>query len=425
MTDAPVAMTFFTDYAATTNRREALTFKEFAGRVAIASAPTKAALPWVKLAIFGDVRTAQGSLRHNDNILEVTGLEADYDAEKISFDTAIEIVEKAGLEALLYTSPSHRREGHGDRWRILCRLATPCPPDRREYFLARLGGLFRDGNVTALAGESWTRSQAYYFGAVDHNPEHRVKLVEGATLDELAELDLIALGKPGAGGAASDTAPHWSAAPQAELADIRAALAAIPNDFVSWIRWNQLGLAVFAASGGSGRGYALFSSWSRRSARYDKDETKDRWKHYRRSPPGQIGFGSLAHWARQAVPGWAKLSTKPKPAPPDTQEAGPTPGPTPRATPIGSLDWYHKCIAGQDGRTLSNLANALLGLREDLVWQGVFSRNGLLDAPILNYPPALWRGNAGADYPRPVTDEDVTSVQEWLHRRGSRRSPKT
>ena len=57
-------------------------------------------------------------------------------------------------------------------------------------------------------------------------------------------------------------------------------------------------------------------------------------------------------------------------------------------------------------------------MREDLVWQGVFSRNGLLDAPILNYPPALWRGNAGADYPRPVTDEDVTSVQEWLQLAG-------
>jgi hypothetical protein len=239
-------------------------------------------------------------------MLSISGVEADYDGEKISFDEAVEILEKAGIEAIVYTSPSHMREGHGPRWRILCRLSKEYPPEHREHFLNRLAGLFRDGNVTVLAPESWTPSQAYYFGAVDYNPEHRVKLIEGEELDELDDLDLIALGKP-AGDKAGDnteTGPHRPGPPQASIGDIQAALAAIPNDWTSWERWNTLGMAIFAASGGSGRGYGLFSRWSRRNDdAYDKTAVKERWRHWQRSsPPSKIGFGTLVHLARQADP---------------------------------------------------------------------------------------------------------------------------
>ena len=197
MIDEPFVITFFTDYAATTNRREAFTLEELAARIADASAPTKEQLPWLKLATFGDVRSRHGSLRHDANMLSITGVEADYDAEKLSFDDAVAVIEKEPLEALIYTSSRHMREGHGSRWRILCPFSQDYPPPQREHFLNRLAGLFRDGNVTVLSAESWTRSQSYYFGAVAHNPEHRVKLIEGQRLDELDDLDLTALGKPG------------------------------------------------------------------------------------------------------------------------------------------------------------------------------------------------------------------------------------
>jgi hypothetical protein len=196
MSEASFAVTFFADYAASTNRRQALTLNELAGRIANTSAATKDRLPWLKFATFGDVRSSKGSLRHDANMLSISGVEVDYDGEKIAFDDAVVILEKAGVEALLYTSPSHQRDGHGARWRVLCRLSKEYPPEHRERLVSRVAGLFRNGNVTVLSAESWTRSQAYYFGAVDHNPEHRVELIEGQTLDELDELDLIALGKP-------------------------------------------------------------------------------------------------------------------------------------------------------------------------------------------------------------------------------------
>ena len=81
-------------------------------------------------------------------------------------------------------------------------------------------------------------------------------------------------------------------------------VAAIPNDGLSWDEWNRIGLAVFAASGGSDEGYIAFDAFSARSAKYDQYKTKARWQHYYRSPPSRIGVGTLVHLARQN--GWAR-----------------------------------------------------------------------------------------------------------------------
>jgi len=59
--------------------------------------------------------------------------------------------------------------------------------------LARVNGLL--GGI--LQSESWTLSQSYYYGSVDNNPHHRVIIVDGQPLDEVDELDLIGIGKPG------------------------------------------------------------------------------------------------------------------------------------------------------------------------------------------------------------------------------------
>jgi hypothetical protein len=52
-------------------------------------------------------------------------------------------------------------------------------------------------------------------------------------------------------------------------------------------------------------------------------------------------------------------------------------------------DWYSKCLEGSDGRTLCNVANSLLALREDPAWQGVFSHDGMLSITILARPKPL------------------------------------
>jgi hypothetical protein len=83
-----------------------------------------------------------------------------------------------------------------------------------------------------------------------------------------------------------------------DLADI---VAAIPNNF-DWNEWNKVGLAIYAASGGSGDGFVVFDDLSSRSAKYQPHAVRERWNNYRRSPPSRISLGTLVHLARQA--GW-------------------------------------------------------------------------------------------------------------------------
>lgn len=154
---------------------------------------TKDACPWVKMASFGDIRTPKGSLRHDDNVLEIYGVEGDYDDEQIHPEQAVEMLERAGIRALVYTSPSHKP--HAPRWRVLCPLATAHAKQDRYALLARVNGAL--GGI--LAAESFTISQSYYFGQVSGN-QYKVLVTfddpeEGTCIDELDELDEFAIGK--------------------------------------------------------------------------------------------------------------------------------------------------------------------------------------------------------------------------------------
>jgi hypothetical protein len=80
-------------------------------------------------------------------------------------------------------------------------------------------------------------------------------------------------------------------------------VAAIPNR-CSWDEWNRVGLAIYAASGGSELGFIAFDDFSSRSPKYAPPSVLERWRNYRRSPPNRISLGSLVHLARQA--GWRR-----------------------------------------------------------------------------------------------------------------------
>src|SRR5262249_27155582 len=152
-----IAVTFFTDQYAATKDERSVALDELAQRIETATGPDKSRLPWLKLARFGNIRTDQNSLRHDANLLAISGIEADYDAARMSFEEAVERLRAAGILGIVYTSPSHTEDT--PRWRVLCPLSAEYPPDQRDHFLARLNGLF--GGV--FSRESWTRSQSYYF----------------------------------------------------------------------------------------------------------------------------------------------------------------------------------------------------------------------------------------------------------------------
>ncbi len=166
-----------------------MTLAAVAAHVMRAGAPTKADLPWLKLARFGDARSEKGSLRHDANVIAVTGVEIDYDGEVVGFEAACEWVRQKRVRALAYTSPSHSEDK--PRWRILFPASTELPPTRRAQLVARANGIL--GGVAAP--ESFAISQAYYLGAPADCPPPRVDIIDGDPIDLRDDLDASAIGK--------------------------------------------------------------------------------------------------------------------------------------------------------------------------------------------------------------------------------------
>ena len=175
--DRPLAVTFFPDRSGTVATRHDMTLRALRDLVLNTHAPTKSALPLLKLATFGDQRTEKNSLRNKANVLEVYGVEVDYDQSRVTPAEAAAMLRRAGLAALIYTSPSHMFDL--PRWRVLCPCSVPIVPDRRAELTARLNGVL--GGIAA--SESFRLSQAFYFGCADHNPDHEAELIEGKCID--------------------------------------------------------------------------------------------------------------------------------------------------------------------------------------------------------------------------------------------------
>lgn len=91
--------------------------------------------------------------------------------------------------------------------------------------------------------------------------------------------------------------------PQGNPLLVAAALSAIPNDGpADWESWNKVGMAIWAATGGSALGGEVFNEWSKISPFYDPKETEERWRHYIRSPPTYVGAHTLFRMAGEPVP---------------------------------------------------------------------------------------------------------------------------
>lgn len=189
--DAPLAVTFFADQTGSTVRRASMSLHDLADLVMTTTAPVKTALPWLKLATFGDTptpiridhdgRRRGGSLRSNGNVLSISGIEADYDLKAMSMADAAAALTSAGIAALLYTSPSSTPAA--PKWRVLCPCSAPLPPAVRADLVGRLNTIL--GGV--LADESFTLSQAYFYGAVDPT-NHALAYASGDYIDRLHQI---------------------------------------------------------------------------------------------------------------------------------------------------------------------------------------------------------------------------------------------
>jgi hypothetical protein len=191
-----ITVTFFADHAARTKDQRDLSFGELFDLIETTTAPSKHELPWLKLAIFGDVQSVHGSFRNDANVRMLTGIEADYDGERMNVDEAIAALERANIAAFVYTSPSHAPDK--PRWRVLCPFDHPYPEMRG--FHGRMLNWLNGALGGVIGAESWTLSQAYFFGSVNNNPHHRVEYVIGRPITYCVELAELAVDRPGFGG---------------------------------------------------------------------------------------------------------------------------------------------------------------------------------------------------------------------------------
>ena len=84
--DSEFAVTFFSNHAAARKTESQWSLVKLGRRIETQTAPQKSNLPWLKLATFGEIKTplvpsadgsgrmTGGSLRHDANILTVTGI---------------------------------------------------------------------------------------------------------------------------------------------------------------------------------------------------------------------------------------------------------------------------------------------------------------------------------------------------------------
>jgi hypothetical protein len=187
--DLPIAVTTLRGLTADTKHEERVSLRELARRAKTITAPTKHDLPLVKLATFGDLCSkprkegGRGSLRHDRNLLTISGVEGDYDGGVMPMEQAAELLEMHDVAAVLYTSPSHVPEK--PRYRILSPCSCAHSPGDRAKLLARIDALLGSASAGILSRESYTKSQSYYLG---NTGSVEVITVDGVAIDQARSL---------------------------------------------------------------------------------------------------------------------------------------------------------------------------------------------------------------------------------------------
>jgi RecA-family ATPase len=293
--DFPIHVTIFGDRRAVTMKKGTMSLRALAKGLPGMAATTKDQMRHIKLSRFSGERTGRGSYRHNAGQLAVSGIEGDYDAGEMSVDDAEDALASADVAAMIYTTPSHQKDGKGHRWRVLCPLRNEAAPSDREALVARVNGAL--GGF--LSGESFTASQSYAFGVAKGGAELDVRLVDGRFLDECADLDAGAAGKHrrDRGEAVEDQ----SAGGDHDIAKLRDALSYVPNN-EPYEDWLEILMAIHAATGGSNHGRALAHGWCAGDPRYKPGEVDSKWRSFGETGGSKITADTLFFRARQN--GW-------------------------------------------------------------------------------------------------------------------------
>lgn len=280
MLNAKITYSAFADLQATSCEKRSLPWGDL---VLIAQQPpeysSKAAMPLIKLATFGDARTAKGSLRHDANLVRVFGVEGDYDGGTVSIDEAERRLIAAGVEAVIYTTPSHTPDA--PRLRVLAPLAEPCEPTARRVNVGMLNAALGD----ILANESFTDSQCFYFGKVAGAP-YDARHVKGSCIDTLnLFFDPVFPANVSAQRPERDDFARMAkiaAVSDATMADLRSAVRSLdqrraaPGSYLLWVAVLQA-LKSLSQAGRGAEALALAHEFSARGSGYVAAEVDKKW----------------------------------------------------------------------------------------------------------------------------------------------------
>jgi AAA domain/Primase C terminal 2 (PriCT-2) len=313
-------LTIFKDETGCEKFKGECTLPEWRDNILTANATSKDKLHWLKGAKFGDALSEKKSYRTNLNVKYLTAIVVEHDSGEIGLDAAADIIRDAGLRGLLYTSPSHKADK--PKWRIILPLSYQADKGRHEILVATVNGLF-DG---LLSPESFTLSQSYYFGSVNHNNDHRAVVVDGQFLDLRTDsLYRHSIFKDG-GRVGDNPSEHHSrkqrgndgpiddnpftAFRNGEPVDedkVEFALNQISpdcpyretnDDLTSWMHAG----AAIASAVKYETGLAMFRKWSAKSEKFDAATIDKKFKDF--SEMTDIGIDSLFKFARKANPNW-------------------------------------------------------------------------------------------------------------------------
>lgn len=291
----PITLTRFRNVKATHKTELSLMPSELVKAIKSERAPAKARLPLLSLASYGDVKSDKGSLRHAANLKAVHGIEADYDGEEMSFDEAIRRVRTAGVESILYTTPSHSPEA--PRWRALFPTNKACLPSVRDHLAALANGIF-DGR---LGPETFTKSQSFYFGRDESNPHFEIRYLPGERIDRIGGHPIAKTNR------LADLSPELTDGgeelvglqnePDREL--VKRALRVFPtearDDRTTWLR---VGMILHFAFDDIDWAYQTWCRWSDKSGKFDEADQQRVWRSFGRCHGEPLRVGTLFHMAR-------------------------------------------------------------------------------------------------------------------------------
>ena len=188
-------------------------------------------------------------------------------------------------------------------------------------------------------------------------------------------------------------APHASTDGEAaDVRDVVAALAAIPNDGpADWEHWNNVGMATWVASAGTIQGFNAWATWSAKHPAHEAEACAKRWKHYPESPPDRTGAAKLFKMATNAQPDWRKPS-----------------------------EAWQTYLQREDGEPLTNLANAAMTMREAPELKGIVVHDLMARLTLVTRSLPGSR-MAKVNQRRPIEDTDVAAIQEWMQRQDMRK----